>query len=144
MLCLRIHRGIEAHHKDPDWLQAKAEQAIRFFESDLVLHFKAEEGVLFPAMQSFPSAREVIKRLLREHRKIERLIKKLRQTDGRRLLNPLRQFADLLEVHIRQEERLLFPIYEQQISSELSRKVGEEINALIGPALQPRNPELLK
>jgi len=144
MLCLRIHRGIEAHKEDPGWLRAKGEQAIDFFESDLVLHFKAEEEVLFPAMRGFPGATELVNRLEREHRELESLIERLRQTEGRSLLDPLWQFADLLEAHIRQEERLLFPMYEQQASSELSRKVGEEIKALIGSARQPRNPELLK
>jgi iron-sulfur cluster repair protein YtfE (RIC family) len=144
MLCLRIHRGIERHQADPNWLQAKAAQAIRFFESDLTLHFRAEEEVLFPAMRDFTGARELVNLLQCEHRELESLIKRLRQTEGRLLLDPLKQFADLLETHIRQEERALFPIYEEQTSSELARQLGEEIKAIIGSALQPRNPELLK
>src|SRR5437870_1701179 len=99
MLCLRIHRGIEAHHEDLGWLRAKSKQAIRFFETDLVLHFKAEEEVLFPAMRGFPSARELINLLEREHRELESLIERLRQTEGRSVLDPLWQFADLLEAH---------------------------------------------
>ena len=77
MLCLRIHRGIEAHKEDLGWLRAKTEHAIRFFETDLALHFKAEEEVLFPAMCNFPGARELISLLLREHRELESLIEEL-------------------------------------------------------------------
>lgn len=144
LLCLRIHRGIEAHQEDLDWLRAKAVNAVRFFESDLALHFKAEEEVLFPAMRDFPEANELINALLNEHRALERLMESLHQAADGLLPDLLCQFADLLEAHIRREERSLFPIYEERTSAELTRKVGEGIIAIIGPALQPRHPELLQ
>jgi len=56
----------------------------------------------------------------------------------------LAQFAGLLELHIRKEERSLFPIYEQYITQKVSEQVAWEIEARIGLALQPRHPELLK
>lgn len=144
MLCLRVHRGIKVHQEDLDWLRAKAENAVRFFESDLALHFKAEEEVLFPAMLQFPEASELVNTLLAEHRELEKLIESLRQAADGLLSALLCQFADLLESHIRREEQSLFPIYEERTSSELSRQVSEGINAIIGLALQPRHPELLQ
>jgi iron-sulfur cluster repair protein YtfE (RIC family) len=39
-------------------------------------------------------------------------------------LSPLlREFADLLEAHIRKEERVLFPCYEQNVLPEKSDQV---------------------
>jgi hemerythrin-like domain-containing protein len=52
-------------------------------------------------------------------------------------------FADLLESHIRKEERNLFPIYEQQVSEELAQRVAQDISDHIGQALHPKNPGLL-
>ena len=49
--CLRIHRGIEGHRTDVSRLSERAEKVIRFFESDLKKHFKAEERVLFPCYE---------------------------------------------------------------------------------------------
>ena len=39
LVCLRIHRGMENHRADLDWLSDRAEKVIRFFESDLRMHF---------------------------------------------------------------------------------------------------------
>src|ERR1051325_6583205 len=111
LLCLRIHRGIEAHRADLNWLRIKAGNAVRFFASDLRLHFKAEEEVLFPAMRDLPAPRELINDLLAEHRELERLIERLRRAEDGLLPDLLCQFADLLESHIRREEQSLFPIY---------------------------------
>jgi len=143
MLCMRIHRGLPVHGNDESWVSAKAEQAVRFFDSDLIPHFKAEEEVLFPAMQGFSSSSDLISELLAEHRRLEHLVERLRQPDEALLAEVLREFADLLESHIRKEERQLFPIYEAQASDELAQSVGRRVAALIGTAMQPKSPELL-
>lgn len=105
VLCLRIHRGLELHREDEGWLQATAEEAIRFFASDLTPHITSEEEVLFPAMQYVAESSELICELLREHRAIENLVERLRQMNVALFAETLQQLADLLETHIRKEER---------------------------------------
>ncbi|MCI0485379.1 MAG: hemerythrin domain-containing protein [Blastocatellia bacterium] len=144
LLCLRIHRGVPLHKEDEAWIRQKADDAIRFFEGDLVPHFKAEEEILFPAMQSYPGASRLIEELLADHRKIERLIERLRQGDGSNLGDVLSELADTLEAHIRKEERRLFPIYEEHVTARTAREVEQKILRLVGDALKPRDPELLK
>ena len=144
MLCLRIRRGLRQHKEDAAWLALTARDAVSFFEGDLIPHFEAEEAVLFPAMREFSGTSELIRELLDEHRELGGLVEQLRRPEGVRLAGPLNGFADLLEAHIRREERSLFPIYEQQASPELARRVGQAITELIGSAAQPRRPELLK
>jgi len=144
LLCLRIRRGLEKQKEDQNWQRAKADDVVRFFDSDLVPHFRAEENVLFPTMRGLSAAPELIEELLSEHRKIERLVEQLRQTDCDQLADRLIEFADLLESHIRKEERDLFPVYESLIPPDIDNRVEEEIKNLIGPALQPKNPELLE
>jgi iron-sulfur cluster repair protein YtfE (RIC family) len=125
------------------WLQKKA-AAVQFFESDLALHFKAEEESLFPAMRDWPDASRLISELLNEHRELERSIEQLRGSRDASLAERLNEFADLLEAHIRKEERILFPLYEQQVPSEIASQVRQGIIDTIGHALQPRHPELLR
>lgn len=144
MLCLRIHRGLESRQNDPAWLRSKAENAVRFFAGDLTPHFQAEEEVLFPAMRHCAGTVELLRDLLAEHRDLERLAEGLRQCEADLLVERLRAFADLLEAHIRREERELFPIFEQQVTPEAARLIGQEITQLIGQAEQPRHPELLR
>lgn len=144
MLCLRIHRGLTEHGDDTEWLGTKAGQAVRFFDGELVTHFRAEEESLFPAMRELSGAPRIIEELLAEHQEIRRLIDQLRKIEVSSLAATLKDFADTLEAHIRKEERELFPIYEQQASPEITFRVERAILDLIGSASQPRNPELLR
>jgi iron-sulfur cluster repair protein YtfE (RIC family) len=144
MLCMRIHRGLIERVADSSWLQLKANHAVRFFESELVTHFQAEEMFLFPAMQGMPGATEVINELLAEHSKIRQLRDQFLQIEVTSLATTLKEFADTLEAHIRKEERELFPIYEEHASPETISFVGLGILGLIGTASQPRHPDLLK
>jgi iron-sulfur cluster repair protein YtfE (RIC family) len=144
MLCLRIHRGLIEHDNQSEWLQTKADQAVRFFESELVTHFQAEEELLFPAMGELADARPIMDELLEEHREMARVIDRLRTPELSSLASTLKEFADTLEAHIRKEERELFPIYEQQASEEITARVERAILNLIGPASQPKHPELLR
>jgi iron-sulfur cluster repair protein YtfE (RIC family) len=144
MLCLRINRGLPDNGADAGWLKTKARQAIMFFESNLVTHFKAEEEILFPAMREMDQANALIVELRDEHQRLESLVQQLRSAELNSTEATLRGFAGLLEAHIRKEERLLFPIYESGIQGSTAEQVGRNIQALIGTALQPTNPELFE
>jgi len=143
MLCLRIHRGLIEQGTDSEWLAMKASHSVLFFEGELVSHFKAEEEFLFPEMSEFSGAAPIIDQLLTEHLRIGRLVDRLRRVERRSLAATLKEFADVLEAHIRKEERELFPIYEQQATTMTMSRVERAVHGLIGSASQPRNPELL-
>ena len=142
MLCLRIHRGLPDHQGDERWLRTKRDHAVGFFESDLTMHFRAEEEVLFPSMRNLTGASALIDELLSEHDRIEMIVEALRGAQGVELAASLNELADLLESHIRKEERQLFPIFEQQASADLAQVVGEAVTGLIGDALRPKTPAL--
>jgi hemerythrin-like domain-containing protein len=144
MLCLRIHRGLPLHGDDETWVRAKAAQVAQFFATDLAAHFKAEEEALFPAMRDYAGAPELLSELLSEHSELERLAARLGGSEVAGLVAALGEFADLLEAHIRKEERELFPLYESQVGAELAAEVGRAVKNVVGDAMQPRNPDLLK
>lgn len=148
LLCLRIHRGVEKYEEDPKWLMEQTRKTIRFFETNLAAHFEAEEAVLFPAMSGMVVTSELIDTLFKEHEEIRIRIEHLREMDrsgeNTTLASALNSFADLLEAHVRKEERQLFPIYEQEVTKEADRRVGQEILNRIGTGLQPKHPELLE
>jgi hemerythrin-like domain-containing protein len=144
MLCLRIHRGLPISGNDEAWVNAKAIQATEFFARDLTPHFNAEEKALFPAMRDFAGASEVLKDLVEEHRKLRRIAARLRASKVAGLRDALGQFADLLESHIRKEERQLFPLYEKQVNEDLDAKVQRAILSIVGDAMQPRDRRLIE
>ncbi|MEW6733680.1 MAG: hemerythrin domain-containing protein [Acidobacteriota bacterium] len=145
LLCLRIHRGLPQHQDDIDWLKAKAANVVQFFQEDLLMHFIAEEEILFPVMRNFADSIPILlTELSQEHDKLELLIEGLRQGQADQLFHLLKEFADLLEAHIRKEERILFPLYEKQISEPLARNIEGDIVEYIGTAMQPANPALLE
>jgi hemerythrin-like domain-containing protein len=144
MLCLRINRGLPIHSHDASWLDSKSQQVISFFAGDLLSHFKAEEEIVFPAMSDVTASAGLISELLSEHRAIQRLVSELRSAKQESIPTRLKEFAAILEAHIRKEERLLFPIYEREVSSGVANRVEQDVLALIGNALQPRNPDLIE
>ena len=144
LVCLRIHRGMEKHNTDLNWLSKRAETAVRFFETDLKSHFAVEEQIVFPAMADIGEAVRVVGELIEEHGRIIRLVQMLRSVEGIELASLLREFADLLEAHIRKEERVLFPCYERNITSTSALQVKAQVLERIGSATKPRHPELLE
>ena len=144
LVCLRIHRGIENHQADVRWLSERADKVIRFFENDLKTHFEAEEEIVFPAISGIQDSKATIDQLVDEHRKLERFVQRLREARDLQLAPLLREFADLLEAHIRTEERVLFPRYEEGVSSELAKQVGTRVLEVIGTAMKPKHPVLLE
>ena len=144
LVCLRIHRGLENHKADLVWLSERAEKVIRFFESDLKTHFAVEEEIVFRAMSGIEEADSVIRELIEEHRDIRRLIQRLQRARSPKIAPLLREFADLLEAHIRKEERVLFPCYERHISPGKAGQVRIQVLEVIGSAMKPKYPVLLE
>ena len=143
MLCLQIRR-----ERPPDdskaWARDKARQVALFFAADLAPHFRAEEEVLFPAMRGLAGAPELLDELLSDHQMIKAMVGRLEKTGAADLAAALADFADLLEAHIRKEERELFPIYERSMSVAAATTVERAIKDIIGDALQPRDKQLLR
>ena len=132
MLCLRIRRALGLPGVDQAVVRETAANAAQFFATDLEAHFKAEEEALFPAMEEVSGASELLSELLAEHRELEALANRLSDTEVEALLRTLGQLADLLEAHIRKEERELFPLYESLVDDVAAAEVGDKVKGVIG------------
>jgi hemerythrin-like domain-containing protein len=97
-----------------------------------VRHFRAEEEALFPLLRSAaPESEAMIDELLRDHEKIRQAIPQLE--NGTSLAKLIFDLGDLLERHIRKEERELFRLFEQHVESRQAEAVGEEIKKVLNP-----------
>lgn len=125
-LCVRIDRAQPIPPTDlPAW-QAEIEQIV---EQEIKIHFAAEETVLFPAAQQFPELVSLVEDLLADHASLRQVFSKIKQpkVSGEGLL----EFAQLLSMHIRKEERQLFESIQQRMTSEELTVLGAKLdNAL--------------
>jgi hemerythrin-like domain-containing protein len=117
-------------------LRERAREVREFFATKLVLHFRAEEEVLFPYLRSLaPECHAIIEQLTADHEDIRRANVELEREMS--LGKVLFDLGDLLERHIRKEERELFTLFEQQVEHADADAVviGEEIKKILaGPS----------
>jgi quercetin dioxygenase-like cupin family protein/hemerythrin-like domain-containing protein len=101
-----------------DRADASAEVAafLRFFSKETVRHFREEEEQLFPLVVDSDEARPLVIRALLEHQQLHALARRL--TTGETL--PMRELPELLEAHVRFEERELFPMIERVLGDLLA------------------------
>lgn len=93
-----------------------------FWEQHLEKHFRDEENYLAPLLAP---VNELINRMLREHKEMESMSIQLKSDPDPSIL---KQFAQLLNDHIRFEERELFPLIEQSVSAGELQKVFRKLS----------------
>ncbi len=122
---VRIKRAI----RDCDDLTAERTTTCAYYTTALQPHFRAEEDAVIPALRDAKALPEDrITRLLAEHRTMESMVAELAEDRG-----DLAAFADLLERHIRFEEREIFVAYEEHVPAERRAEVEATVRRVLGP-----------
>jgi hemerythrin-like domain-containing protein len=118
VLCMRIHR----RRAERGVLQ---QEMLALYAEDVRFHFQAEEKFLFPAARRIPAVMPLVRELRQEHTKLRRAFAAAR----RRALKSVElvRFADLLEGHIRKEERQLFEECQKQMSEQELSALGRRM-----------------
>ncbi len=118
----------------PEGLRARAEEFVHFFSTSLAPHFRAEEEIVFPLINAVSAeGKTLIERLVQEHGQIRAMITRLEAGHG--LGKLLFDAGDLLERHIRCEERELFPLFERDVDAKEAEVAAEKIKNLLGTRL---------
>jgi len=130
-LCVRIDRAQPIHDTDMHFWQAEIEQ---HFESEIKVHFAAEENEVFPAARKFPELSPLVDELLGDHAVLRELFA---QAQSRCMsADHLPAFAQQLAAHIRKEERQLFERLQQLMSQEELATLGKRLQAALAGAAQ--------
>jgi len=121
-------------------LRERAAEFIGFYRSNLAAHFRAEEQALFPAMRAaLPEVGSLLDELLRDHAALRQGAEQLEAGIG--LAKLVFDLGDLLERHIRKEERELFPLFEKHADTLNSESVGAALGEVLAAgAKPPANP----
>ena len=111
-------------------LRLRAREFLTLYAAELRSHFEAEEGILFPKMSlHVPEGEELIADLMRDHESVRLAIPKLQATVG--LGKVIFDLGDLLERHIRREERELFPLFEQHAAVIGADEIAEKLTSFL-------------
>ncbi len=127
-LCVRIHRALDRAETSPQDLLSWHDEIRGLYETELNYHFDAEEQFVFPAAEQFSALQSLVRELRNEHDQLRRHISAPAHSDAREL----REFAALLDAHIRKEERQLFEQMQQSLSAEQLHDIGSRLNQFFG------------
>ena len=94
-----------------------------FWKNELIEHFRKEEEILAPYL---PSDNELIKRMFSEYEEIKKLVE-LTEIEPNETL--FLQLANLLNEHIRFEERVLFPFAEKLLTPSELEAINHQLVA---------------
>lgn len=84
----------------------------REFELELAPHFAIEEEILLPALEAAGEC-DLVRRTRQEHSMMREHVRAAAEGETARLL----VFAELLDAHVRFEERTLFPLCEAKLEA---------------------------
>ena len=100
-------RILDAVDNESADFSALAAQIIQFFDDYMVPHFAMEENILFPAIERERGKLAVVKKLIAEHHDMRMRVTRLRIASLEFKAADFRQFSQILERHIRKEEKIL-------------------------------------
>ena len=116
----------------PAGLHERAREFFDFFVGNLIAHFRAEEEMLFPYLgEVAPESGPMIDELIQDHEQIRATASKLEA--GAASAKLIFDLGDLLERHIRKEERELFPLFEQYADTEKAEAIGAAMKKIVAP-----------
>ena len=118
--------------------QSRAADTLAFYDHHLRGHFRAEEDELFPFLRrrlSDGAAHVALfEELVAQHRRLEALRDAIAAANGEPALgSALETFAELLEAHVRREERELFENFPEAVPPEETETLAAAIRSLVRP-----------
>lgn len=130
-----LKRGAPRFRDAPATAAAKLAFARRCAAELLVPHQQREEALLFPVAAD-AGLGEMVGALLVDHQAIDAALAHLAgvETEAPELEAQLDSLGQLLEAHVRAEERGLFPQLQATLSDEALRAIGERWRAAAGPS----------
>ena len=119
LFCWKIRQGLK-NNIQPERI---CEYVKYFWHQNLQRHFLEEEKILFAPIKD-----RQVKRAINEHKQIRHQIEDLTNNLGKNdVQKSLARIADMVNDHVRYEERELFPHLERKLSKEQLANIGKQI-----------------
>lgn len=120
ILAQLIKRNAPAYRGLPTDTVGKIQYAVDFFQSNLLSHFKKEEAILLKVKHCSTDVAAITEDIIAEHTLLKNMFLSLEAAPD--VISVLDELGQLLQAHIRKEERILFPLIQEHCTEEeLSR-----------------------
>jgi len=119
VMSFRLQQGI----KNNTNYKEMADYILYTWNNLLEHHFWQEEHVLLKKKNNTNNLSKYISQMLDEHKQIRELISKIDNNNSKTKL--IAEFAELLNKHIRFEERELFPLLQKESSADDLEEIGK-------------------
>jgi len=130
-LCVRIDRASPIEEAD---LSAWQVEIAQLFQSEIRVHFVAEENILFPAARRFPELNPLVEELLLDHFMLR---ESFAEAEARTMsASQLSAFAQCMSGHIRKEERQLFERMQELMNQQELALLGQNLDQALNDAAQ--------
>lgn len=119
LFCWKIRKGIKMETP-----AARIIKYVEYFKTNFLNpHFKEEEKILFAALKDKP-----VEKAIKQHKEINILVSKLSKNTDANQAEQLEKLADLVDDHVRYEERQLFPHIEKTLKPAQLEAIGEQLH----------------
>ncbi len=121
ILAQLLKRGAPAYKGLPTDVPGKIIYAMNMFRDSLKEHFRKEELLLEKVQHCHDEINKISKEIIAEHKQLTRYFLMLDKT-----VNPediMDILGNTLDVHIRKEERVLFPLIQEHCSEKVLKEV---------------------
>jgi hemerythrin superfamily protein len=107
----------------------KDHQVARRICSNIVLHSKVEED-FYRGAEAIPELHDRIDKSFKDHRALEELTQAISQLgDGDALNDQMRELQQAVELHVREEERTVFPVVLKALSKQAQQELDAKLRA---------------
>ena len=119
LFCFKIRQGIKK-----DVSTERMVRYVQYFEKQhFIPHFTEEENFLFAPLKDVK-----IQKAMDDHVHILRVAKEISFSGIENQQKELGELADLVDDHVRYEERVLFPYLEERLTDKQLEEIGEQIS----------------
>jgi iron-sulfur cluster repair protein YtfE (RIC family) len=118
LFCWKLTQGIRLK-SDPEVMKKYVNY---FWKDHMEPHFREEEEILFS-----PLVDEMVQKAIAEHHQIKDMVDRVLKTKDEAVYNELAALSEIVDAHVRYEERQLFPHLEQALNEEQLSKIGDAL-----------------
>ena len=122
-----LQKNAPAYKGLPADVEGKAVYALKFYKEELIKHFEEEEKALKLVTGINGALDLLVKTIFREHKELHALFKSI--TNHSNIIAHLDELGKALEIHVRKEERELFPLIEETCNEDLMTAIDKTLSA---------------
>jgi hemerythrin-like domain-containing protein len=119
LFCWKIRQGVKKQI-DPERIKKYVQY---FWQEHIQTHFREEEEILFKPVED-----DKVQKALNDHQAIKNQVTEVLQLPNDISTEALLMLADMVDAHIRYEERALFPHLETVLTENQLELIGEQLD----------------